>query len=87
MLRNIISRRFRLPDGQLLLPWPMVIDHREKSPSRFAPCFFSVGLFAAATLLQRVPVRIGPPGFTEVGSWTPGPLSFRDSQLAVSCAA
>ena len=31
------SRRFRLPDGQLLLPWPMAFDHREKSPSRFAP--------------------------------------------------
>jgi|GEM_PF-5149672 len=31
------SRRFRLPYGQLLLPWPKVIDHREKSPSRFAP--------------------------------------------------
>jgi len=43
------SRRFRLPYGQLLLPWPMVIDHREKSPSRFAPRFYSVGLFTAAT--------------------------------------
>ena len=28
----------------------MVINHREKSPSRFAPRLFSVGLFTAAIL-------------------------------------
>ena len=44
------SRRFRLPDGQLMLPRPMVVGHREKSPPRFAPKLFSVGLFSAAIL-------------------------------------
>jgi hypothetical protein len=28
-------------------------DHREKSSSRFAPMLFSVGLFAAAIILQN----------------------------------
>jgi hypothetical protein len=29
------SRRFRLPDGLLLLPWPMVIDLCEKVTSDY----------------------------------------------------
>ena len=38
---RLILHCVRLPSGQLLLPWPMVINvnHREKSPSRFAPKF------------------------------------------------
>lgn len=47
-LDSLCSRRFRLPYGLPLLPRPMVIDHREKSPSGLAPWFFSVGLFVAA---------------------------------------
>ena len=34
---RLILHCVRLPSSQLLLLWPMVIHHREKSPSRFAP--------------------------------------------------
>jgi hypothetical protein len=44
------SRRVRLPYGQLFAAVADGHRHREKSPSRFAPKIFSVGLFAAAIL-------------------------------------